>query len=88
MGDGTTGGPRPVGPALDRPGPRPGRRYAEPVGGPLDGLLLEVTGFTPDEVDTDAALATELGQFGADGRTVYGPRSGEADRFDWTGITP
>ncbi|PWJ05573.1 hypothetical protein DKG34_22195 [Streptomyces sp. NWU49] len=55
MGDGTTGGPRPVGPALDRPGPRPGRRYAEPVGGPLDGLLLEVTGFTPDEVDTDAA---------------------------------
>ncbi|MER6611408.1 hypothetical protein ABT282_37520 [Streptomyces sp. NPDC000927] len=28
---------------LDRPGPRPNRRYAELVGGPLDDLPLDIT---------------------------------------------
>lgn len=28
------------------PGPRPGHTYRELVGGPLDGLLLDVTGWT------------------------------------------
>ncbi|MGW3498336.1 hypothetical protein [Streptomyces sp. NPDC001020] len=42
----------------DQPGPRPDRRYAELVGGPLNGLLLGITGFTQDEVDTGVALAT------------------------------
>lgn len=72
----------------DHPGPQPDRRYAELVGGPLDGLLLDNTGFTQDEVDTGVALATELGQFGAGGRALYGPRPGDPDRWDWTGDTP
>lgn len=34
---------------------------AEVVAGLLDGLLLDITGCTPDEVDTGVALVTELG---------------------------
>ncbi|WP_286260447.1 hypothetical protein [Streptomyces graminofaciens] len=34
------------------PGPRPGRAYAELVGGPLDGLLFDITGCTQDGIDT------------------------------------
>lgn len=49
----------------DAPGPRPGRRYTELVGGPLDGLLLDITGLTREEAGTGVVLATELGQFGA-----------------------
>jgi hypothetical protein len=30
----------------DHPGPRPDRRYAELIGGPLDGLLLDITAWT------------------------------------------
>ncbi|MFF8727182.1 hypothetical protein ACF073_11905 [Streptomyces sp. NPDC015171] len=72
----------------DHPGPEPGRRYVELVGGPLDGLLLDVTGWTAGEIDTGAALPTELGRFGAGGRAVYTPRPGDPGRFDWTGDTP
>ncbi|MBZ6478120.1 hypothetical protein [Streptomyces griseocarneus] len=32
---------------------------------PLDGLLLDITGWTADEIQTGVALMTELGQFGA-----------------------
>ncbi|WP_434482079.1 hypothetical protein [Streptomyces sp. NBC_01340] len=32
------------------PGPVPHQTYAAPMGGPLDGLLLDVTGRRPDEV--------------------------------------
>ncbi|MFF5553826.1 hypothetical protein [Streptomyces olivaceoviridis] len=49
------------------------------VGGPLDGLLLDITGWAPDEAGTGAALATELGQFGAGSRALYDPRSGDPD---------
>ncbi|MFB7918369.1 hypothetical protein [Streptomyces sp. NPDC056061] len=70
------------------PGPRPGRTYVELTGGPLDGLLLDVTGWTPDDIDAGAALPTELGRFGAGGRAVYGPRPGAPGRFDWSGDTP
>ncbi|MFM9700602.1 hypothetical protein [Streptomyces europaeiscabiei] len=31
----------------DHPGPKPGRSYAELVGGPLDGLLLDITDWGP-----------------------------------------
>ncbi|WP_344585294.1 hypothetical protein [Streptomyces lunalinharesii] len=71
-----------------RPGPKPGRTYAELVGGPLDGLLLDITGWTQDEVETGVALQTELGQFGAGGRATYHPRPGDPACFDWTGDTP
>ncbi|GAB1332365.1 MDR/zinc-dependent alcohol dehydrogenase-like family protein [Streptomyces sp. NPDC093260] len=72
----------------DRPGPRPDRRYAELVGGPLDGLLLDITGWTRDETDTSVALRTELGRYGAGGRALYAPRPGTPDRWDWTGDAP
>ncbi|WEO93091.1 hypothetical protein A6P39_002850 [Streptomyces sp. FXJ1.172] len=72
----------------DHPGPRPDRCYAERVGGPLDGLLLDFTGWTQDEVDTGVSLQTELGQFGPDGPTLYDPRPGDPTRWDWCGDTP
>ncbi|MFF5256455.1 hypothetical protein ACFY4K_31005 [Streptomyces leeuwenhoekii] len=31
----------------DQPGPRPDRHHAELVGGPVDGPLLDITGWTP-----------------------------------------
>ncbi|MEU6509045.1 MULTISPECIES: hypothetical protein [unclassified Streptomyces] len=72
----------------DRPGPRAGQRYVELVGGPLDGLLLDVTDRTPDELGPGVALATELGRFGAGGRALYAPRPGDPRRFDWAGDAP
>ncbi|MGW0337909.1 hypothetical protein ACWD0J_40025 [Streptomyces sp. NPDC003011] len=69
-------------------GPRPGRTYAELVGGPLDGLLLDITGWTPDESGTGVSLRTELGQFGAGGRALYDPRPGDPARWDWSGDSP
>ncbi|CAL9326024.1 hypothetical protein [Streptomyces sp. SudanB182_2057] len=59
------------------PGPLAHRTYAELAGGPLDGLLLDITGWRADEVDTGVALATELGQFGPGGRALYDPHPGE-----------
>lgn len=41
----------------DHPGPKPGRSYAELVGGPLDGLLLDTTGWRPEEIDDGVSLA-------------------------------
>ncbi|MFE5793269.1 hypothetical protein ACFQ8C_11940 [Streptomyces sp. NPDC056503] len=70
-----------------RPGPRPGRAYVELVGGPLDGLLLDVTDWTGEEIRAGAALETELSRYGAEGKAVYGPRAGDPARFDWTGDT-
>nr|WP_311737182.1 hypothetical protein [Streptomyces sp. EAS-AB2608] len=59
------------------------RRYAELVGGLLDG-----PGWTQDEVDTSVALPTELGRFGVGGRAMYDPRPGDPGRWNWTGDTP
>jgi hypothetical protein len=75
-------------PAGPDPGPRPGQVYVELVGGPLDGLLLNVTGWTRDDLGTGVALPTELGRFGAGGRALYDPRPGTPDRFDWSGDSP
>ncbi|MFD7713801.1 hypothetical protein ACFV6E_03955 [Streptomyces sp. NPDC059785] len=70
------------------PGPRPGRVYVELVGGPLDGLLLDVTDWPEGHRRENVALPTEIGRYGAGGRTLYGPRPGEERRFDWRGDTP
>ncbi|MFF0729548.1 hypothetical protein [Streptomyces sp. NPDC004134] len=67
------------------PGPRPGRDYAELVGGPLDGLLLDITGWTAAETAAGAALPTELGRFGAGGRATYVPAPGSPGRWAWAG---
>lgn len=72
-----------------RRSPQPGRDYGELVGGPLDGLLLDITGWTRGERETGVALPTELGHFGAGGRAMYDPRPGDRrHRWDWSGDTP
>ncbi|MFH8931016.1 hypothetical protein [Streptomyces pristinaespiralis] len=70
------------------PGPQPGHDYVELVGGPLDGLLLDVTGWTPRQLHEGAVLATELGRYGAGGRSLYGPRNGAPRLFDWEDDSP
>jgi len=67
------------------PGPQPGHVYRELVGGPLDGLLLDVTDLTPVQLAEGAALRTEIGSFGPGGRATYGPRDGDQRRWDWQG---
>ncbi|MGW5491630.1 hypothetical protein [Streptomyces olivaceoviridis] len=77
------------------PGPLPHRAYAELVGGPLDGLLLDIHGWRTEEVDDGVALATELSRWPG-GRALYDPRPGEpctpgSDvicRFYYSGGTP
>jgi hypothetical protein len=77
------------------PGPLPHQTYAALIGGPLDGLLLDITGWRPDEVDGGAALSTELGQWPG-GRSLYDPHLGEprtpgpgvSRRFYYSGDTP
>ncbi|MFI9588343.1 hypothetical protein ACIHCQ_42690 [Streptomyces sp. NPDC052236] len=72
----------------------PRRPWASPrcrwwlEGCPLDGLLLDITGWTAEEIQTGVALMTELGQFGPGGRALYDPRPGERNRWDWSGDTP
>ncbi|MFF7451752.1 MULTISPECIES: hypothetical protein [unclassified Streptomyces] len=57
VADGAGAAPQP--PCLDHPGPKPGRSYAELVGGPLDGLLLDITGWRPEEIDDGVSLLTD-----------------------------
>ncbi|MEU8852683.1 hypothetical protein AB0C70_42175 [Streptomyces sp. NPDC048564] len=78
------------GPGFDRPScpDDPGRSYAELVGGPLDGLLLDITGWRPEETGDGVSLLTELGQFGPAGWALYDPRPGDPARWDWGGDSP
>ncbi|EFF93894.1 hypothetical protein SSTG_04213 [Streptomyces sp. e14] len=46
------------------------------MGGPLDGLLLDITGWRPEETDDGVALLTELGRWPG-GRALYDPAPGE-----------
>ncbi|MET9648508.1 hypothetical protein ACFZB6_29560 [Streptomyces syringium] len=59
------------------PGPLPHRTYAALIGGPLDGLLLDIKVWRPEEIDDGVALITELSRWPG-GRTLYDPRPGEA----------
>ncbi|MYV53992.1 hypothetical protein [Streptomyces sp. SID3212] len=70
------------------PGPRPGHVYRELVAGPLDGLLLDVTGWPAERLRDGASLTTEIGSYGAGGHALYGPRPTDPDRWDWQGDTP
>jgi len=70
------------------PGPRPGHAYVELAGGPLDGLLLDVTGRSEQELADGAALTTEIGAYGAGGRAWYRARPGRARVWQWEGDTP
>ncbi|MFE2151504.1 hypothetical protein ACFXJO_02215 [Streptomyces lavendulae] len=51
------------------PGPKPGHVYVELMGGPLDGLLLDVTGWPAQEVVAGAVLMSDHGAFGPGGRS-------------------
>jgi hypothetical protein len=68
-------------------GPRAGRVYAQLVGGPLDGLLLDVTDRL-DDLRLGVTLPTEIGRYGPGGRAQYVPRPGDERRFDWHGDIP
>lgn len=73
----------------ENPAPRPGRVYAELVGGPLDGLLLDVTGRAEGDLRGGVVLPTELGRHGAGGAALYAPRGpGALRRLDWRGDVP
>ncbi|MFE5394228.1 hypothetical protein ACFQ9U_06635 [Streptomyces sp. NPDC056568] len=72
----------------DSPGPRAGRVYVQLVGGPLDGLLLDVTDLTEGERARGVVLATEIGRYGPGGRSAYGPRRRDRGRYDWRGDVP
>ncbi|MGW2672348.1 hypothetical protein ACWC5F_30390 [Streptomyces sp. NPDC001272] len=73
------------------PGPQPGHLYVELVGGPLDGQLLDVTGWSPLELADGALLMSELGAFGPGGRCAYEPTEADGvypSRFGWRGDVP
>ncbi|MFE2247245.1 hypothetical protein [Streptomyces lavendulae] len=70
---------------------RRGHVYVELGGGPLDGLLLDVTGWPPQEIVDGAVLMSDHGQFGPGGRSDCEPAeggSGEFARFVWRGDVP
>ncbi|MFD6184782.1 hypothetical protein [Streptomyces goshikiensis] len=78
------------------PGPLPHQTYAVLVGGPRDGLLLDITGWRPEEIDDGVALMTELGRWPG-GQALYDPRPDEPRppggpgvvcRFRYSGDTP
>ncbi|MCY0924452.1 MULTISPECIES: hypothetical protein [unclassified Streptomyces] len=69
--------------------PEPGHAYAELVGGPLDGLLLDVTGWSALDRVEGALLITDKGLYGPGGRTFYAPGTTDAEGpFLWHGDTP
>ncbi|MFD9123831.1 hypothetical protein [Kitasatospora sp. NPDC059571] len=67
------------------PGSQYGHVYRELVAGPLDGLLLDVTGWSADRLAEGVALPTEIGAFGPGGRAHYAPRPADPRRWDWAG---
>ncbi|MFE9804715.1 hypothetical protein [Streptomyces goshikiensis] len=61
------------------PGPVPGHAYVELVGGPLDGLLLDVTGWDPKDIVDGAVLMSDHGVFGPAGRHPVWARTDPVD---------
>ncbi|MFJ2825830.1 hypothetical protein ACIO7M_32665 [Streptomyces toxytricini] len=61
--------------------------YVELVGGPPDGQLLDVTGWTSEESAVGALLATDAGLFGPGGRSDYIPEPGGNGWYIWNGDT-
>ncbi|MFJ8150293.1 hypothetical protein ACIQ6R_35435 [Streptomyces sp. NPDC096048] len=78
------------------PGPLPHQTYAVLVGGPLGGLLLDITGWRPEGIDDGVVLMTELGRWPGE-RALYDPcpdaprpsvGPGVVCRFYYSGDTP
>ncbi|MDT0432908.1 hypothetical protein [Streptomyces salyersiae] len=66
----------------------PGRDYVALAGGPLDGLLLDVTGQSIEGRAGGAYLITDHGSYGPGGRADYEPRPENPDVWDWRGDVP
>lgn len=70
-------------------GPQPDRAYVELSGGPLDGLVLDVTGWSVTDRVEGALLITDRGLFGSGGRAFYASLAGDVEGpFLWQGDTP
>ncbi|MFE2246194.1 hypothetical protein [Streptomyces lavendulae] len=72
-------------------GLKQGHVPVELTGGPPDGLLLDVTGWDPQEIVDNAVLMSDHGRFGPGGRSDYEPAdggSGDVGRFVWRGEVP
>lgn len=70
-------------------GPEPGHTYRELVGGPLDGQLLDVTGWSEDMLAGGAYLITPLSLYGPGGRASYAPALDDPEGpFVWEGDVP
>ncbi|MFF4646920.1 hypothetical protein [Streptomyces sp. NPDC001389] len=69
---------RVYGPDPDEPaaGQRPDRSYVELVGGPLDGMLLDATGWDPQEFADHTVLISEHSPFGPVEDPYYAPAEG------------
>ncbi|MEU8779945.1 hypothetical protein [Streptomyces sp. NPDC048606] len=68
-----------------------GELYVELTGGPLDGELLQVTGWTREELAGGVALICETSAWGPGGRAEYEPADPAAtviDRYVWVGDSP
>ncbi|MFB7375843.1 hypothetical protein ACFC6U_03095 [Kitasatospora purpeofusca] len=70
----------------DDPGPEPGRAYRELCGGPLDGLLLDVDGWAPDQLQDGAYLLIPSDPDG--NRADYAPRPDGSQHWDYHGLIP
>ncbi|MFD5892277.1 hypothetical protein ACFWHQ_40940 [Streptomyces sp. NPDC060334] len=63
--------------------------YAVLLGGPLDSLLLDVTGWSTQERVEGALLITDKGLYGPGGRAFYAPGAADVEGpFVWHGDTP
>ncbi|MFC8539076.1 hypothetical protein [Streptomyces sp. NPDC057249] len=70
-------------------GPEPGRAYRELIGGPLDGQLVDVTGWSAEDIGTGALLITPYGAYGGGGRASYEPAPDCPDGpWHWEGDVP
>ncbi|MFE3106841.1 hypothetical protein [Kitasatospora indigofera] len=57
----------------------------ELMGGPLVGLLVDITNWSAQDLAADATLLTELGADGVGGRSHCRPRPADSLRRDWEG---
>ncbi|MFI7235746.1 hypothetical protein [Streptomyces cyaneofuscatus] len=66
-----------------------GQAFVDLVGGPLDGRLLDVTGWSSEQLAEGALLITNRGLYRADGRALYSPIEADPEGpFLWIGDTP
>ncbi|MFI1203570.1 hypothetical protein ACH4VR_29760 [Streptomyces sp. NPDC020883] len=69
-------------------GPETGHEYRELIGGPLDGRLVDVTGWSPMDVAEGSCLITKASAWPG-GRACYAPRGGDPEApWVWQGDIP